>query len=103
MSLIGGDQRENYLFSYSQAIQLQMKCVVLCEKVFGRIHPTTAQAYLNLHKFNSKLGNYEKAFRYLHRALYILEIVCGDNHPEISSIYLTFGFMYLEVKLLLIF
>jgi len=47
----------------------------LHEKIYGKIHPQTAQAYLNLYKFNSKLGNYEKAFRYLNRALYIYEIV----------------------------
>ena len=55
MQLISGDQRENYMVSYSSAIQLQTKAVLLYEKLYGKIHPLTAQAYLALHKFNNKV------------------------------------------------
>lgn len=33
----------------------------------------------------------------MHRALNILSVVAGDNHPEIASIYLNLGLMYQEV------
>lgn len=37
------------------------------------------------------------SFTYMHRALNILSVVAGDNHPEIASIYLNLGLMYQEV------
>ena len=33
---------------YGQAIQLQMKCVILNEKIFGKVHPQTAKSYASL-------------------------------------------------------
>jgi len=81
---------------YSQALQLQTKCVILSEKLFGKIHSKTAQAYANLANITT-IGNYTKAFEYMKRALYIYEIVCGENHPDISSTYSSLGFMYLEI------
>jgi len=33
----------------------------------------------------------------MHRALLILSLVAGDNHPEIASVYLNLGLMYQEV------
>ena len=33
---------------YSQAIQLQIKCVILNEKIFGKIHSQTAKSYASL-------------------------------------------------------
>lgn len=81
---------------YNQALQLQTKCVLLNEKIYGKVHAQTAQAMQNLAQI-ATIGNYPKAFEYMNRALYIYEIVCGDNHPEISSTYLNLGFMYLEI------
>lgn len=77
---------------YSQAVQLQTKCVILSEKIFGKIHAQTAQAYANLAQITT-IANYTKAFTYMNRALYIYSIICGDNHPEIASAYLSLGFM----------
>jgi len=34
----------------------------------------------------------------MHRSLKILEVVCGSNHPDISSIYLNLGMMYQDVE-----
>ncbi|CAI2365697.1 unnamed protein product [Moneuplotes crassus] len=81
---------------YNQAVQLQTKCVILSEKLFGKIHTRTAQAYSSLANITT-ISNYTKAFEYMKRALYIHEMVCGDNHPEISSTYSSLGFMYLEI------
>ena len=81
---------------YNQALQLQTKCVVLSEKIFGKIHSQTAQAYANLAQITT-ITNYPNAFEYMSRALYIYEIVCGENHPEISAICLSLGFLYMEI------
>lgn len=87
----------NFKFGdYSQAIQLQTKCVILSEKLFGMIHSKTAQAYANLANITT-IGNYTKAFEYMKRALYIYQIVCGENHPDITATYSSLGFMYLEI------
>jgi protein TIF31 len=34
----------------------------------------------------------------MNRSLSILQIVCGDNHPDISAIYLNLGLMYQDVE-----
>jgi hypothetical protein len=34
----------------------------------------------------------------MYRSLNILKIVCGDNHPDISSIYLNLGLMYQDFE-----
>lgn len=33
----------------------------------------------------------------MHRALAILNLVTGDYHPEVASIYLNLGLMYQEI------
>jgi protein TIF31 len=81
---------------YNQAVQLQTKCVILSEKIYGKIHPKTAQSYANLAQITT-IGNYTKAFEYMKRALYIYEVVCGDNHPEIVTTYSSLGFMFMEI------
>ena len=60
MQLIGSDQKEDYMASYTTAIQLQTKAVLLYEKLYGKVHPLIAQAYLALHKFNNKARIYDK-------------------------------------------
>ena len=34
----------------------------------------------------------------MYRSLNILKIACGDNHPDISSIYLNLGLMYQDFE-----
>ena len=60
MQMIGSDQAENYMASYTSAIQLQSKAVLLYEKLYGKAHPLIAQAYVALHKFNNKVRIYDK-------------------------------------------
>ena len=98
MQLFGGEaNKDASQGSFSQAIQLQYKAIILYEKLYGKVHNYTAQAYQALHKFSLKMGQHTKAFKYLHRALYIYEIICGENHPEISTCYISLGYLYLDV------
>ena len=34
----------------------------------------------------------------MHKSLKILKIVCGDNHPDLASIYLNLGLMYQDCE-----
>ncbi len=34
----------------------------------------------------------------MYRALNILKVTCGENHPDISSIYLNLGLMYQDYE-----
>lgn len=43
-------------------------------------------------------GYFSMSFTYMHRALLILSLVAGDNHPEIASVYLNLGLMYQEIE-----
>ena len=79
---------------FQQAIALQIKVVVLCEKLHGLIHPQTANAYSNLGLYHHSAGLVEKGFDFMFRALYILP----DNHPEICAIYVTLGLMYQDTE-----
>lgn len=42
-------------------------------------------------------GYFTMAFDYMWRALNLLQLSCGEYHPEIASIYLNLGLMYQEV------
>lgn len=76
----------------AQAIQLQRKCVIISEKIFGQIHPKTAFAYINLSQYH-----HEKSIVFMKRAIYILELVCGSSHPELAAVYQSLGLLYLEI------
>lgn len=82
----------------SQAVQMQSKCVLLNEQLYGHIHPHTASSYFSLALYSHTVGNAKKAFEQMHRALYILHMICGGPHPEISSIYTNLGLMYSEIE-----
>jgi len=43
------------------------------------------------------IGNFEKAFDLMYRSLYILEVTCGQDHPDIAAMYLNMGHMYSEI------
>lgn len=82
---------------YYQAIQLQMKSVIVHERMFGLDHPQTAYNYSNLALFNHYCGKFSKAFECMYRSLSILNVVVGDQHPDISSLYVNLGLMYQDV------
>ena len=43
------------------------------------------------------VGMFEKAFDFMFRALYILEITSGESHPDVAAMYLNMGHMYSEI------
>lgn len=47
--------------------------------------------------YHHSCGYFTKGFEHMYRAITLLKVVCGENHPEISGIYQNLGLMYLEV------
>lgn len=66
--------------------------------MLGYDHPQTAYSYSNLALYHHTCGYFSKAFEYMYRALTILKISAGENHPDISSIYLNLGLMYQDFE-----
>jgi tetratricopeptide (TPR) repeat protein len=48
--------------------------------------------------YHHTVGSWNKAFGYMNRALLILKVVCGENHPDIAACYLNTGLMYKDVE-----
>lgn len=57
-----------------------------------------AYSYSNLGLYYHTCQYFSKGFECMHKSLSILKIVCGYNHPDISSIYLNLGLMYQDVE-----
>jgi tetratricopeptide (TPR) repeat protein len=57
----------------------------------------TLQNHLNMSIVYQEVGNYIAAAAHIRSAVYILRLLCGDQHPEISSIYLRLSGIYNEV------
>ena len=57
-----------------------------------------AYSYSNLGLYYHTCKYFSKAFEYMRKSIQILEVVCGSNHPDISSMYLNLGLMYQDVE-----
>jgi len=60
--------------------------------------PIVAFSYSTLGMYYHSCGYFSRAFDYMHRALNILQLSCGDQHPEISSVYANLAIMYQETE-----
>lgn len=68
--------------------------------MLGFDDPTVAYSYSNLGLYFHTCQHYSKGFECMQRAIKILSQVCGDNHPDISSIYLNMGLMYQDADMM---
>lgn len=66
--------------------------------MLGPDHPQTAYGYSNLALYHHTCGYFTKGFEYMYKSLNILKIACGEDHPDISSIYLNLGLMYQDYE-----
>jgi tetratricopeptide (TPR) repeat protein len=71
--------------------------LIIQEKILGYDSPTAAYGYSNLGLYYHTCQYHSKGFEYIQKALDILQVVCGDNHPDISAIYLNLGLMYQDI------
>ena len=72
--------------------------MIIQEKILGYENSIVAYGYSNLGLYYHSSQFYSKGFEYMLKSLNILKVVCGDNHPDISSIYLNLGLMYQDIE-----
>lgn len=80
-----------------QAIELQTKAIIILERVLGFENPLVGLNYSKLAMYYHSTGYFSAGFEHMWRALSILQLSCGEHHPEIANIYLNLGMMYQEV------
>ena len=71
---------------YSIALKYYEKALLLKEKHYGKDHPETSKARVNLGNVWEELGGYEKQRDLFTRALAITEKHYGKDHPETAHV-----------------
>jgi tetratricopeptide (TPR) repeat protein len=79
------------------AIATLSKKLTVDVQLHGLDSAETLQNHLNMSIIFQEVGNYLAAAAHIRSAVYILRLLCGDQHPEISSIYLRLSGIYNEV------
>lgn len=67
------------------------------ERIYGLDHPYVGQNYFKLAMYYHSTGYFTQALEYMQRAYAIMQIACGEYHPEIANIVMNLGMMYQEV------
>jgi protein TIF31 len=80
-----------------QAIEFQTKAIIILERVLGIENPLVALNYSKLAMYYHTTGYYSMGFDYMYRSLNIMQLSCGEFHPDIANIYLNLGLMYQEM------
>ncbi|XP_034025241.1 clustered mitochondria protein homolog isoform X2 [Thalassophryne amazonica] len=77
--------RLNYIMGdHAEALSNQQKAVLMSERVLGIEHPNTIQEYMHLALYCFANGQLSTALKLLYRARYLMLLVCGEDHPEMS-------------------
>ncbi|KAG1970056.1 clustered mitochondria protein homolog [Pimephales promelas] len=72
------------LGDYAEALSHQQRAVLISERVLGIEHPNTIQEYKHLGLYCFAGGQPVTALRLLYRARYLMLLVCGEDHPEMT-------------------
>ena len=67
------------------ALSYQHKAVLIFERVLGVDHADTITAYINLGLYCHATNQTSAAIRLMYRARYLLLLVFGEGHPEMST------------------
>jgi hypothetical protein len=86
-----GDFAANILSDFPPALEFGKRSVALKEELFGKDHPKTADAYINIAVSCGLAGDREAANDYRIKALKIRERVFGKYHPETAKAYYFMG------------
>jgi len=84
LSYIMGDPQE--------ALAIQQRAVLMSERVNGIDHPYTITEYSHLALYCFANGQISTALKLLYRARYLATMVCGENHPDIALMDVSFNF-----------
>ncbi len=79
---------------YKEAEQIDIRLIVLREKLYGKEHADTARSYNNIGEVYRNQGDYVKALEYQRKALDIMERVLGPYHPLTATFYNNIGLVY---------
>jgi protein TIF31 len=80
-----------------QAIEFQTKAIIILERLLGLENPLVALNYAKLAMYYHSTGYNTVAFDHMWRSLNIMQLSCGEYHPDIANIYLNLGLMYQEM------
>lgn len=79
------------------ALSTLSKKLTIDVQLHGLDSAETLQNHLNMSVVYQEVGNYLAAASHIRSAVYILRLLCGDQHPEISNIYYRLSTIYDEV------
>jgi len=74
-------------YNLDEAERQYKDSIVLCEKVYGLEHPSTATIYSNMAGVYYRRGEYGRALEWNEKALKIMEAVLGSEHPVTATTY----------------
>ncbi|XP_043571539.1 clustered mitochondria protein homolog isoform X1 [Chiloscyllium plagiosum] len=84
----------NYIMdNIPEAISNQQKAVIVSERILGFDHSNTIHEYARLGLYCFANNQISVALRLLYRALYLMLIVTGEDHPEIAVLDSNIGLM----------
>ncbi|VDL19190.1 unnamed protein product [Hymenolepis diminuta] len=86
------------LGSKENALQYQTQATLICERVHGIDHPSTAAEYNHLAHYCFANNNYTAAMHALCRARYLAVLCHGPVHPEIAQIDINLGLLLQVTK-----
>lgn len=79
------------------ALSTLSKKLTIDVQLHGLDSAETLQNHLNMSLVYQEVGNYLAAASHIRSAVYILRLLCGEQHPEISNIYYRLSGIYNEV------
>ncbi len=80
------------------ALSYQHKAVLLFERVLGVDHADTITSYINLALYCHATNQMSAAVRLMYRARYLLLLVFGEGHPELSTCDTNIALMLLGMR-----
>ncbi|KAE8679819.1 Clustered mitochondria protein [Hibiscus syriacus] len=82
------------------AIMQQHKELIINERCLGLDHPDTAHrhGYGNMALFYHGLSQTELALQHMSRALLLLSLSCGPDHPDVAATFINVAMMYQDLK-----
>lgn len=84
--------RLNYITGdHADAVSNQQKALMMFERVLGIDHATTMYAYINLAIYCFANSQIQSSLKLLYRARYLMNVIYGDDHPDMAQINSTIG------------
>jgi len=84
--------------NFGAAIESINKSLAGAVQLFGLDSVETVQHHLQLHTAYQELGQHARALEHLLTAKYIVQLIGGARHPEITNLYLRIGALYADAE-----